>query len=119
MTTQEGREWANSLFGCFGDSKLCLLTFCVPCYTIGKNAEGLGEDCLMHGLLAAVGCNFGPILRWRIRQEKGIKGSMMMDALTWGVLPCCALVQEARELGMGVPDKLDGLEQNGQDMNRT
>lgn len=95
---QSGRDWQNGLLGCFGDFKTCILSFCVPCYVMGKNAEALGDDCLIVGLLSCIGFPFGPTLRWRIRQEKGIKGSMVLDMAFWVCIPCCALAQEAREL---------------------
>jgi len=99
IATQEGREWENGLFGCFGDFKICLVSFLVPCYAEGKNAEALGEDCMLVGLLGCIGIPFGPIIRWRIRQQKGIKGSMIMDTLLWMFCPCCALAQESQEVG--------------------
>ena len=103
ITEQDGRAWSNELFGCFGDIRICILTFCVPCYTLGKNGEALGEDCLLVGLLACVGVNMGPVMRWRIRQEKGIKGSMIMDSVCWIFCGYCSLIQEARELGWDLP----------------
>ncbi len=36
--------WNYELFGCFDDFKLCIFTFLLPCYTAGRNAEGLGEE---------------------------------------------------------------------------
>ena len=41
--------WRSSLFGCFDDFGLCIITYIVPCYTFGKNAEAMGEDCLCCG----------------------------------------------------------------------
>ena len=100
---QEGREWNNGLFGCLGDFRICLISFIVPCYAEGKNAEAVGEDCLLIGVLALLGINFGPLIRWRLRQAKGIKGSMIMDMLYWMCCPCCALAQEAQEIGWEPP----------------
>lgn len=104
-----GADWKFGLFGCFADVKLCLLTYLCPCYAMGKNAEGVGEDCLLHGLLSLLGINFGPVVRWRLRQERGIAGSMLMDVLVYMLCPCCALVQEAREIGWGVPEQLNSI----------
>ena len=39
---QGQNDWQFGLFGCFGDFGLCIITFFVPCYTIGKNAEAFG-----------------------------------------------------------------------------
>ena len=41
--------WKSSLFGCFDDLGLCIITYLVPCYTFGKNAEAMGENCLCCG----------------------------------------------------------------------
>ena len=97
-------DFKHGILGCFSDFRLCCLTFCVPCYTLGKNAESLGEDCLLHGLLYCIGLNFGPVVRWRMRQERGLQGSMLLDVLVHTVLPCCALIQEAKEIGWNLPE---------------
>lgn len=106
---QTGGDWKFGLFGCFGDTRLCLLTFFVPCYAVGKNSESLGEDCLLHGLLFAIGLNFSPVNRWRLRQKHNIGGSMLMDVLVHTVCPCCALVQENREIGAIVPQNMNEI----------
>ena len=36
--------WTYQLFGCFDDPMLCIFTFLVPCYTLGRNGEALEED---------------------------------------------------------------------------
>lgn len=106
---QTGNEWKFGLFGCFDDPKLCVITFLVPCFAIGKNAEALKEDCLLHGLISLIGLNFGPITRWRMRQERSIAGSMLTDVLIHAVCPCCALIQEAREIGWMLPTDLNDV----------
>lgn len=120
MASQTGNNWQAGVLGCFSDPRLCLLTFCVPCYTIGKNAEHLGEDCLIHGLLACVGLNFAPVIRWRLRQEKNLQGSMLLDVLLHTVLPCCAMIQEAKEIGWSLPKEVAelGKKDEQQEMNR-
>lgn len=42
-------DWQSSLFGCFDDFGLCIITYFVPCYTFGKNAEAMGDSCLCCG----------------------------------------------------------------------
>ena len=114
-----GTDWKFGLLGCFADKKLCILTFLAPCYAIGKNAQAVGDDCMIHGLLYLLGLNFGPLIRWRMRQQKGITGTMLMDVLVYFVCPCCALVQEAREIGWGVPKTLNEIgRQDDQTMTR-
>jgi len=112
---QSGKDWKYGLFGCFDDPKLCVLSFFVPCYAIGKNAESLSEDCILHGLLSLVGLNFGPVTRWRMRMERRIAGSMLMDVLVHAVCPCCALVQEAREIGWTTPKDFNDIGRAGGD----
>jgi len=92
--------WTNELFGCFSDIKLCIGTFICPCYTMAKNAQHFGEDWMVVGFLTCLGLGnlFGPTLRWRLRQEKKIKGSMFMDAAVHTCLPCCAIIQENKEI---------------------
>ena len=81
---------------------------------MGKNAEALGEDCQTICCLGCLGAYFGPTLRWRIRQEKGVRGSMAMDGVCWLCCPFCVLCQEARELGwnkIGSAEKGDVVEE--------
>ena len=76
-----------------------IITYIVPCYTFGKNAEQLGESCIMYAL-----SQFVPILdiwcrtsvRGKIREQKGIEGTCMKDCLMHWFCGLCALVQEAR-----------------------
>lgn len=111
-------EWKHGLFACLEDKKTCVAGCCVPCFVIGKNAEAMGENCLLHGLLSCVGLNFGPVLRYRLRKEKNIKGSMLMDALVYMVTPCCAMIQEAREANWEMPEQVNQAAAKVQDMTR-
>lgn len=88
-------EWKFGLFGCFKDVRLCVVTFIVPCYTVGRNAQHFGEDCMLWGLLTCVGFYPGMVLRWRLRQEKKLKGTMMMD----GTYTYCSLCKDTQPLG--------------------
>ena len=99
-------EYQNGLFGCFSDFRLSCLTFVAPCYTQGKNAEHFGEDCLVHGLVGMVGVGFGSVTRWRLREQRGIAGSMLKDALVYTFCGCCAAVQDAREIGWSLPKEV-------------
>lgn len=87
---------------CCSEAPLCLLTCVVPCYTAGRNAEHFGEDCLMTGLLSLC-LPLTAVLRWRLREQKNLEGSMIQDGVYHAFLPCCALVQEAREIGWKFP----------------
>ena len=55
-----------------------LLSFFVPCYQFGKNAEAVGHNCIVCGLLCLFfGCGLIGLVardnvRYRIREQKGI-----------------------------------------------
>ena len=68
---------------------------------MGKNAEAMGEGCLLHGLLG-----FVPILhfvcpsiiRGKVRQQKGIEGTLVEDLFLTFCCTLCSIVQVAQEL---------------------
>jgi len=95
-------EWSNGLLGCFSDCTLCLITYIVPFYTAGKNAEGVGDSCCMVGTCYAcfpiIGVYMVAKARGKIREQQGIEGSFGMDCLVHLFCPLCALVQDANEL---------------------
>jgi len=92
-------EWSNGFFGCFEDCGLCIVTYVAPCYTVGKTAEAIGEDCCMCGLgYMFAGCIVGGILRGKIREQRGIEGSTINDFLMHWCCPFCAIVQDNREV---------------------
>ena len=97
-------KWQNKLCGCFGDCKICILSFLLPCYIEAKNAEYFGESCTQVCLLSAIGCSFRPVLRWRTRVHVGVEGSMVKDLFYALFCPPCTLAQEAQELGWNAPD---------------
>ena len=99
-------EWSNDLFGCFNNAGLCIFTFFVPCYTFGKMKEAQGEDCVKCGLAALIPCfNFWLFIttRGQIREEKGIDGSFVNDALMVCFCGLCTIVQSAQEMSVVTP----------------
>ena len=40
----------------------------------------------------------GPVIRWRIRQHRRLHGGMLTDVAAHCLCPCCAIVQDNREL---------------------
>ena len=53
-----------------------IITFLLPCYTAGKNAEAVGQDCMAHAIYAAipiVNIYFSATTRSKIRDLKGIE----------------------------------------------
>ena len=95
---QAGSTWTYSVFGCFSDCRLCLMSFFCPCVQIGRNAEYFGENCCTVGFLSLCGLPYGPIIRNRLRAQRDIKGSMTTDVCCWICLPWCSLTQESREI---------------------
>ena len=75
-------EFTNGLCGCFNNCMLCLITYVAPCYTAGKNAEAVGESCMMVGalywLFPIVGIYLSAKVREKIRGQKGIEVSIYM-----------------------------------------
>ncbi|CAG5115422.1 unnamed protein product [Candidula unifasciata] len=91
----------HGLFGCFDNVGLCVITYFVPCYTYGKNAESVGENCLLCGLVYFVpilNFIFHTVNRGKIRTQRNIEGGFLTDCLAAWFCPCCALVQEAQEV---------------------
>ncbi|KAJ8024824.1 Cell number regulator 10 [Holothuria leucospilota] len=99
-------EWQKGLFGCFDNLGLTIMTYLLPCWTAGKNAEKNGESCMTYGILAGLGC-VGlwsmTKIRGMTREQKGIEGSYMNDLLMIWFCTLCALVQEAHELEVEPP----------------
>jgi len=95
------KEWQHGLCGCFGNCGICLITYCVPCYTAGKVAEKVGDSCIACGLvlcLPILGNIFGALVRRKVREQKQIEGSLLGDLVVWFCCPLCALAQEAQEV---------------------
>ncbi|KAL8618813.1 hypothetical protein ACOMHN_000241 [Nucella lapillus] len=94
-------QWQHGLCGCFDNCGLCILSYFVPCYQFGRNAEAVGESCVLCGLVFLVpGLHviLGAMNRKKIRESKGIEGGIVGDCLLWLLCPLCALVQEAQEV---------------------
>lgn len=94
-------DWQHGLCGCFNDCGTCIVTFIAPCYTHGKNAEAVGESCLLCGLSVLV-----PVLdiftmasiRTIVREQHGIAGSMANDFLATFFCSCCSIIQVAQQV---------------------
>ncbi|XP_019859379.1 PREDICTED: cell number regulator 10-like [Amphimedon queenslandica] len=94
-------QWSNGICGCFGDVTTCLLSFFLPCVQFGRNAETVGENCLMYGLsqlvpLLNIYCR--TVVRGKIRNQKGIDGTCFNDLLCHLFCMRCALAQEGQEI---------------------
>ena len=75
-------EFSNGLCGCFNNCTLCLITYVAPCYTAGKNAEAVGDSCIMvavlYWLVNPAGVYFAAKTRQKIREQKGIDVSFYL-----------------------------------------
>ena len=75
-------EFSNGLCGCFNNCTLCLITYVAPCYTAGKNAEAVGDSCIMvavlYWLVNPAGVYFAAKTRQKIREQKGIDVSFFL-----------------------------------------
>jgi len=94
-------EWQHGLFGCFDNLGVCIITYFVPCYQFGKNAEAVGESCLLCGIASIVpiaNLVAGMKIRGKIREERGIAGSAFNDLLLYCCCTLCAICQEGQEV---------------------
>jgi len=99
-------DWSNGLCGCFNDCGICIVSYIVPCYTFGKNAEALGESCMLCGLASLFGLPlviFGALHRQKMREAKSIEGSLVGDIVAYLCCPLCAIVQMRQESKDGLP----------------
>ncbi|KAL2173162.1 PLAC8 family-domain-containing protein [Thermothelomyces heterothallicus CBS 202.75] len=117
MTNKQGtrfkqNDWQddNGLMHCCGDCGTCMLGCFVPCVLINKTQNILedpsehpsacgsfgGLSCFLSlfGLTGVTTC----IQRRQIRLMYGIEGNCCCDALITGCLPCCAVIQNYKEV---------------------
>ena len=82
-----------------------ILSWFCPWYVVGKNAEQVGDTCVLYALLdlccftvgvPLVGILLRASMRWKIREYKGIEGNFIKDCLLHYFCGPCALAQEAR-----------------------
>ena len=89
----------HGLFGCFDNCGLCIVSYFLPCYTVGKTAEAVGDSCCLCGLGYLFGwCIVGGIIRGKVRVQKGIAGSTLSDFLVHWCCPFCAIIQDNQEV---------------------
>ncbi|XP_053386265.1 uncharacterized protein LOC123539064 [Mercenaria mercenaria] len=95
-------QWSKSLFSCFDNFGICVITYFAPCVTFGQTAEAIGMgSCVAYGALM-----FIPIvnlvmlvkMRGQIREMHRIPGSAVGDCLTTMFCGICSLCQEAQQV---------------------
>ena len=94
-------DWQHGLCGCFDNFGVCIITYFVPCYTFGKNAEAVGENCVLCALAMFVpllNLICGATIRGKVREQKGIEGGFCGDLMTTWCCFLCSQVQIAQEM---------------------
>lgn len=98
-------EWSVKLFECFAAPIAYLWSYCIPCGIACMQATNaklvVPEDNapIKACLFAVFLCCFGTGLnRTEIRKHLSINGSYVEDCILTWCLPCCAMVQEWREV---------------------
>ena len=93
-------QFQYPLFGCYDNLTLCLISYFFPCYTLGKTAEAVGEDCCLCGLAYVFAYSaIGAIIRGKVREQKDIPGSFAKDFTVHCCCPVCAVIQDNQEVG--------------------
>ena len=78
-------EWQNGTFACCNDVGACFFSCCCPCIVAGKNAEAMGENCMVYGALSIIGC-IGvytmSTIRGKARERYGIQVQQFILSLS-------------------------------------
>ncbi|RNA24607.1 PLANT CADMIUM RESISTANCE 3-like [Brachionus plicatilis] len=90
-------EFRNGLFDCFGSLPDCLIGYCVPCLEAGLASNAAGQSIVWNALQCFFYPLLVPIMRYQIREEKGIDGNIVNDLAAGWCCPCCAAIQIKRE----------------------
>ncbi|XP_047137298.1 cornifelin homolog A [Hydra vulgaris] len=87
----------HSICSCCNDIGLTLIACCAPSIIAGKNAEHVGDNCLIYGCIAGtvLGVYLRAMTREKIRKKYLIQGSLCKDILCHMFCCHCSLIQEA------------------------
>ena len=94
-------DWYYSMCGCLSRPGMSVQTLIIPCYTAATNGEDTGGNFWLHCgacLVPCVGQFVGANVRGRVRERYSISGSYATDLLAHCFVPCCAMVQEKRQI---------------------
>merc|ERR1712045_138403 len=94
-------DYKNGLFDCFGNCGLCLITYFLPCYTVGKNTESLDQcSCIVGGILTFVPL-VNLIMLFQMRQKAnekvGQENNCLKDLAITYCCGFCSVIQIRRE----------------------
>jgi len=93
-------EFQQGLLGCFSNCGVCIISWFLPCHTVGKVAESLEESYCYNCL-----CMLVPFVdlfilvtqRGKVRQKQGIDGGLLTDVLVTLCCPICSICQMGAE----------------------
>lgn len=124
-TNTNTNSWATGLTQlCTDLPTLCFSTLCYPCAFADVRAKasevGFWLECLCASTVPCYTCCAGPVNRGMIRTKYGIREEPCGDCIVHTACPCCAIMQETRELQrhkwLGTDDK-QKQQQSGGDSN--
>ena len=110
-------DFKYGLFGCFGDIKISLVTWCLPCFSFGRVAAHVNHKdfgfggCLPCGaalFIPLYGCYASYMVRKASRDKAGASPmfnfwpEFIVDIFTGICCGCCATIQEARHFDLDV-----------------
>lgn len=88
------RDWNTGLFACFDDCAGCLfVTYCYTCATHTLVHDVNESGCILYCLP-----NWITVTRSKIRNQLGIRGSILNDCCVETFCPQCAVCQMIREV---------------------
>ena len=93
--------WTFGLCGCFGNCFICITTYLVPCYSVGRLAEDLGNSCCLYcvgSMIPIVNLIIRISQRGKVRNLRKISGGCFGDFLCVFFCPFCTLTQERQEM---------------------
>ncbi|XP_004210815.2 uncharacterized protein LOC101236691 [Hydra vulgaris] len=90
----------NGFCICCNDFGITVIAYCAPAIIVGKNAEQVGDNCLIYGCLgtSCIGVFIRAMIREKIRKKFGIPGSLCKDLCLHWYCCYCSLIQEAHIL---------------------
>ena len=93
--------WHYNICGCLTRPGMSVQTLIIPCYTAATNGEETGGNFWLHCaacLVPGVGQFVGANVRGRVRERYRISGNYATDLLAHCFVPCCAMIQEKRQM---------------------
>ena len=90
-------EWKHGLFECMESMGDCCLGYWCPCVQAYVANKAAGEEPIMGILQLIFYPLLVPVLRNKVRETKGIDGSLVGDMCAGWCCGCCTTIQIKRE----------------------